>query len=46
VQFNIPRGPAVTFGPSFGLNDNSVGVLWRFQVSYEIGEFLGMFHSR
>jgi hypothetical protein len=43
VQFNIPKGPSITFEPSFGLNANSVGVLWRFQVSYEIDQFLGMF---
>lgn len=43
VQFNIPKGPSITFEPSFGLNANSVGVLWRFQVSYEIDQFLGVF---
>ena len=36
VAFNIPKGPSIVFSPSFGLNDNSVGVLWRFKVSYEI----------
>jgi hypothetical protein len=41
LQFNIPRGPSITFGPSFGLNANSVGVLWRFQVSYEINQLFG-----
>lgn len=43
VQFNIPKGPSITFGPSFGLNANSVGVLWRFQVSYEIEQ---IFHRQ
>jgi hypothetical protein len=43
LQFNIPRGPSITFGPSFGLNANSVGVLWRFQVSYEINQLFGHF---
>jgi len=43
LQFNIPRGPSVLFAPSFGLNANSVGVLWRFQVSYEIDQFFGRF---
>lgn len=35
VQFNIPRGPSIGFEPGFGLNANSVGVLWRFKVTYE-----------
>jgi len=43
LQFNLPRGPSITFGPSFGLNANSVGVLWRFQVSYEIDQLFGRF---
>ncbi len=36
IAFNIPKGPSILFSPSFGLNDNSVGVLWRFKISYEI----------
>jgi hypothetical protein len=36
IQFNVPKGPSILFEPSFGLNANSVGVLWRFQVSYEV----------
>ncbi|HUL33150.1 MAG TPA: hypothetical protein VL128_04655 [Candidatus Eisenbacteria bacterium] len=43
LQWNLPKGPSITFEPGFGLNANSVGVLWRFQVSYEIDQFLGMF---
>jgi hypothetical protein len=43
VAFNIPRGPTITFSPSFGLNANSVGVLYRFKVSYEIQQFLNYF---
>jgi hypothetical protein len=35
VQWNIPKGPSIGFEPAFGLNANSVGVLWRFKVSYE-----------
>ena len=35
VSFDIPKGPTLTFEPSFGLNANSVGVLYRFKVSYE-----------
>jgi hypothetical protein len=41
VQFNIPRGPSIGFEPAFGLNANSVGVLWRFKVSYEIEQIFG-----
>ena len=36
VSFDIPKGPTLTFSPSFGLNSNSVGVIYRFKVSYEI----------
>lgn len=41
IQFNIPKGPSIGFEPSFGLNANSVGVLWRFKVSYEIEQIFG-----
>jgi hypothetical protein len=43
VQFNIPKGPSIGFEPSFGLNGNSVGVFWRFKVSYEIEQIFGRF---
>ncbi len=43
VQFNIPRGPSIGFEPSFGLNANSAGVLWRFKVSYEIEQIFSPF---
>ena len=43
LQLNIPKGPSIGFEPSFGLNSNSVGVLWRFKVTYEIEQFLGIF---
>ncbi len=46
VDFNIPRGPTIVFSPQFGLNDNSVGVLWRFKVSYEIQQFRDLFRGR
>jgi hypothetical protein len=36
VSWDIPKGPTISFSPSFGLNANSVGVLWRFKVSYEV----------
>jgi hypothetical protein len=35
IQFNVPKGPSIGFEPSFGLNASSVGLLWRFRVSYE-----------
>ena len=44
VGFDIPNGPSVTFSPNFGLNDNSVGVIYRFTVSYEIQQIFGHFH--
>jgi hypothetical protein len=44
VAFSIPRGPTLSFSPSFGLNDNSVGVLYRFKVAYEVQQLFGHFH--
>jgi len=46
VEFNIPKGPSIGFEPAFGLNANSVGVLWRFKVSYEIEQFLNLFKGK
>jgi hypothetical protein len=43
LEWNIPRGPSIGFEPAFGLNANSVGVLWRFKVSYEIEQIFGRF---
>ena len=37
------RYPSVSFSPQFGLNDNSVGVLWRFKVSYEVQQVRNLF---
>ncbi len=45
VGFNVPNGPTISFGPSFGLNDNSVGVIYRFKVSYEIQQIFSHFHK-
>jgi hypothetical protein len=44
LVFNIPKGPSISFSPSFGLNANSVGVLYRFKVSYEVQQILSYFH--
>jgi hypothetical protein len=43
VAFNIPRGPTVSFSPSFGLNDNSVGVIYRIKVAYEFQQISNWF---
>jgi hypothetical protein len=43
VGFDIPRGPTVSFSPNFGLNANSVGVIYRFTVSYEVQQLFGHF---
>jgi len=44
VGFDIPNGPNVSFSPGFGLNDNSLGVIYRFTVSYEVQQVFGHFH--
>jgi hypothetical protein len=41
IGFDIPNGPSISFSPNFGLNDNSVGRIYRFTVSYEIQQ---LFH--
>ena len=46
LAFSIPRGPTVTFSPNFGLNDNSMGVIYRIKVAYEIPQIAGWFHRR
>ena len=46
MQFNIPKGPSIGFEPAFGLNANSIGVMWRFKVSYEIEQFLNIFKGK
>ena len=38
VALNTPKGFTYKFSPEFGMNDNSVGVLWKFGVSYEISQ--------
>lgn len=44
IAFTVPRGPTIAFSPNFGLNDNSLGVLYRFSVSYEIQQIFSRFH--
>ena len=38
VQWRVPGGTSLRFSPGFGLNDYSHGFLFRFGVSYEIGQ--------
>lgn len=46
VALNTPQGWTFKFSPEFGLNDNSVGVLWRFGASYEIQQFRAWFRRK
>jgi hypothetical protein len=41
LAFAIPRGPTVSFSPNFGLNRNSMGVVYRFTVAYEVEQIFG-----
>src|ERR1700730_9715838 len=43
LSFNIPSGPTVSFSPGFGLNANSVGVIYRVKVSYEFQQISNWF---
>jgi hypothetical protein len=42
-DYRTPNGPTISFAPQFGLNDNSIGVLWRFKVSYEVQQLRDLF---
>jgi hypothetical protein len=44
--FYIPHGPTLSFSPDFGLNANSVRVLYRFQVTYEVEQIFSRFRRR
>ena len=44
VAYDAPRGPRFTFSPGFGLNGNSMGVLYRVGVQYEFQQFFSRFH--
>jgi len=46
ADFRVPGGPTLSFSPQFGLNDNSVGVLWRFKVSYEVQQIRDIFKRK
>jgi len=43
VAFRTPAGVTYSFSPQFGLNDNSIGSLWRFKVSYEVQQLRDLF---
>jgi hypothetical protein len=44
INWTAPYGTTISFSPQFGLNDYSIPRLYRFGVSYEIEQFLGIFH--
>ena len=44
LAYDTPRGPRFTFSPGFGLNGNSLGVLYRVGVQYEFQQFFSRFH--
>jgi hypothetical protein len=44
LNWIAPNGTTFSFSPQFGLNDYSIPHLYRFSVSYEIEQFLGIFH--
>jgi len=44
LAYSVPRGPTIAFSPNFGLNDNSLGVLYRVSVTYEFQQIFGHFH--
>jgi hypothetical protein len=46
IALNTPQGWTFKFSPEFGLNDNSVGVLWRFGASYEVQQFRDWFRRK
>lgn len=43
LGLNMPNGPSLRFSPNFGLNQNSMGVLWRASVSWEFQQFFSHF---
>ncbi|HUO35319.1 MAG TPA: hypothetical protein VMU43_10045 [Candidatus Acidoferrum sp.] len=46
IGFTIPKGPTISFSPNFGLNDNSIGVIYRFKVSYEVQQLFSRLHNK
>jgi hypothetical protein len=46
IAYDVPRGPTVSFSPNFGLNDNSVGAIYRIKVSYELQQLFHRNHNQ
>jgi hypothetical protein len=46
VGFRTPSGMTYSFSPQWGLNDNSIGVLYRFKVSYEVQQLRDLFRRK
>jgi hypothetical protein len=46
VDFRSPAGVTYSFAPQFGLNGNSIGVLWRFKISYEVQQLRDLFSKK
>jgi hypothetical protein len=46
VSLNTPSGFTYVFSPQFGLNDNSIGMIWRFKVSYEFQQVRDIFRRK
>jgi hypothetical protein len=44
LNWTAPNGTTLSFSPQFGLNDYSIPRLYRFGISYEIEQFLGIFN--
>jgi hypothetical protein len=44
VTFNIPNGPTIAFSANFGLNANSLGAIYRLNVSYEFQQIFQHIH--
>jgi hypothetical protein len=38
INWSSPKGLTLSFSPQFGLNDHSVPCLYRFGISYEVGQ--------
>lgn len=45
VGYHPPGGVTYSFSPQFGLNDNSIGTIWRFKVSYEVQQIRDLFRK-
>jgi hypothetical protein len=46
LEWRIPGSATFKFSPGFGLNDNSLGFLFRFGVSYEIDQIASRLRRR